>query len=294
MKCIPCLVVSVMLFGMSSMSLFGDNEKRDAEGADRERALRNEQVDGSQAEWVERIKRKMAEMEKLAKQLATAGKQQEAEDVLEQLIDLRERIPKALLIDERPTDNNALATLKIDEQLLLERYGPEHPKVKDLRKRIEFMGQEAGENERLVNLKVDLQMLLQKYGPEHPKVKELKKRIEMVRESIEQEATRPNRTDVEQKEGNEAQRRLQHLRAAAENLEAAGLREQAEQIRKQIELAEAANRGPAGNSPEVRELHNQVRQLKERIEQLEGLVRRLAQQNEQLQTQSKASAEQRR
>lgn len=81
----------------------------------------------------------------------------------------------------------------------------------------------------------------------------------------------------EGREPSEPDRRIEHLRQAAENLEAAGLRDLADQLRRQAEEMTARRGPPPEARAELEELRNHVRQLSERIERLEEMIRRLVQ-----------------
>lgn len=72
------------------------------------------------------------------------------------------------------------------------------------------------------------------------------------------------------------ERRLAHLREAAENLMAAGMPEQADQLRRLAESMRERHGEPSERPSELRELHAQLRQQDERIQRLEQIVHRLA------------------
>jgi hypothetical protein len=88
---------------------------------------------------------------------------------------------------------------------------------------------------------------------------------------------------AEQPTGDEAQRRMHHLRVAAENLRAAGLHEQAEQLMRQVERMMASpevRRPDADREAPVRELAEAMRRLNQRVERLEQALKKLMDQQQ--------------
>ena len=88
---------------------------------------------------------------------------------------------------------------------------------------------------------------------------------------------------AERPTGEEAQRRMHHLRVAAENLRAAGLHEQAEQLMRQAERMMASpevRRPDAERDAPVRELAEAMRRLNQRVERLEQALKKLMDQQQ--------------
>jgi hypothetical protein len=225
-------------------------EKERPEKVERERPENRDESSGQfrpeeRSGRLQQLKQQAAEIERRIKQLASEGRNEEANKLVQQLRRMREQVGGGRS-EAGSAQNTAIFPLELEEQMLLERYGSEHPKVKELRKRMEII------------------------------------RTELAKEDAAQrERAEQNRS--ESREGDsQKESRAQHLRQAAESLAAAGLQDQAEQIRKQIdELYASENRSAGAQSAELRELQNVVRQLAERMERLETIVRRLSELQEQ-------------
>ena len=86
------------------------------------------------------------------------------------------------------------------------------------------------------------------------------------------------------------ERRLHHLREAAENLVAAGLPEQAEQLRRQADALRARFNARGERPAELQELHQQIREQNERIERLEQMIHKLMQKSDATKTSESDSA----
>ena len=250
------------------------------EGSEQDKNVERKVSARQRVERRENLEKQAEELRVRAEQLARDGKDAEAKELMRRLEELRTKISNAAT-----SKDDELLGLKLEEQELLERYGPDHPKVKALRKRVELLR----ENENVLFPQLlEEQMLLEKYGPHHPKVQSLRKRMELVREHLQQQelaqrtAAEPARSGEYNAEVNEQAQRIQHLREAAEHLAAAGLREQAAQIREQAEQLTPSNKkGPAVHAAQLEGLHHQVRELHERVERMEGILRRLVEQHEQ-------------
>lgn len=82
----------------------------------------------------------------------------------------------------------------------------------------------------------------------------------------------------------EIERRVRHLLEAAENLNAAGFADQAEQLRRQADSLRHRQAGGPDRPQEMREVHEVIRRQNERIERLEQRVNELARLVERLAT----------
>lgn len=98
----------------------------------------------------------------------------------------------------------------------------------------------------------------------------------------------------------ERQRRMHHVRAAAENLRAAGMHELADRLLREAEGRRGPGSGPMPppEAPDlarvVHELTGQVQQLRREVEELRGQVRRLQHEEEEEREKPKEKAERRR
>ncbi len=88
-----------------------------------------------------------------------------------------------------PAESALLLPLLQEGQVLLDKYGPDHPKVRAVQKRIETVrqlmdsvpGESSTMSEALFRLLLEEQFLLESRGPDHPTVREIRKRIELTR-----------------------------------------------------------------------------------------------------------------
>lgn len=135
----------------------------------------------------------------------------------------------------------------------------------------------------------DLSAALERARPDSDDARELRAKLERVRRELgevaQQLRRRPDRAEPPPIPLEERERRMHHLRIAAENLRAAGMHELAERLLRGAEGRPGMPGlppGPPGPQPPelARALHDlaaQVQQLRREVEELRGQVRRLHQ-----------------
>lgn len=234
--------VCCALLGISPGLIHGQVDKDTPEG---QRADDEIPAGDKLAQERRELQRKVAEIKRRVAELRAANQLDEAAEV--------ERDAKSLFLE-------------------LQSEPVRHPQDA-IRQKIEAL-REVGRNEEAEEL-------------EH-QLRETAERETRGRASVEEEVYRfreiPGRRELAVRRGDRPEeagpahleRRLNHLREAAENLMAAGLPEQAEQLRRQAETMRARFGEHLDRRPELQELHNQLRQQNERIERLEQMVRKLA------------------
>ncbi|MCY2996227.1 MAG: hypothetical protein NTY19_51510 [Planctomycetota bacterium] len=181
---------------------------------------------------------------------------------------------------------------------------PAPPEQRELQGRLERIKKEiaehqaAGRHEPAEALKREAEKLMQgaRNGQAQRQLQELKERIHQLRENgrgdeaarLEAQARKmAERLQGEQgrqeRQGpgpgpEDAQRRMQHLRQAIDNLHAAGVHDQAEQVARQAQQLEreAQSRHPGPEqAPQVMELHQKLRNLNDRVGKLEAALQEL-------------------
>ena len=183
---------------------------------------------------------------------------------------------------------------------------PAPPERRELQERLERIKKEiaehqaAGRHEPAEALKREAEKLMQgaHRGQPQRQLQELKERIHQLREEgrgdeaarleaparelaerLQRAQGERGRLGAGQGPGPEdAQRRMQHLRQAIDNLHAAGLHDQAEQVARQAQQLEreAQSRHPGPEqAPQVMELHQKLRNLNDRVGKLEAMLQEL-------------------
>ncbi len=145
-------------------------------------------------------------------------------------------------------------------------------RVDAMRQQIEEL-RNAGRNDEAAKLEIQLREYVERETRGRVSAEELENQAREVQGRRERAVPRGDRP--EEAGPADLERRLNHLLEAAENLMAAGLPEQAEQLRRQAETMRAKFGEHSDRRPELQELHNQLRQQNERIERLEQIVHKL-------------------
>jgi hypothetical protein len=252
------------------------NEDSDKVVADSERAKSEREADAKHQRRQE-LERKLAELKRRVVELREAGKSDEAAAV--------EREARAIF-----GGLNAEADAKHQR-----RQEVEH-KLAEMKRRIVEL-REAGKSDEAAAVEREARALSERFNAGaiealRQQIEELRrtgrnqeamKLEDLLRARSEQDARREvsegprdRRDRFGGGEPADLERRLAHLREAAENLMAAGMPEQADQLRRLAESMRERHGEPSERPSELRELHAQLRQQDERIQRLEQIVHRLA------------------
>ncbi|MCL4203981.1 MAG: hypothetical protein KJ000_15880 [Pirellulaceae bacterium] len=189
------------------------------------------------------LREKMAKLVQQARELKQAGNESQAKELMEQVGQLmREAKEAAQASDAQASDAQASDAQPREGGGLQERLQAAKNRIMELRREGRAEEAEALERE--------------------------------VREFMQQ--TQWKKQPAERPSGDDVDRRVHHLHVAADNLRAAGLDEQAEQLMQQAERIVAAARqaAPEREAP-IRDLIEAVRRLNERVERLEQAVKKL-------------------
>jgi len=111
---------------------------------------------------------------------------------------MRPAAPAAAAVAVAPTRTGAaLIDLLAEEATLLKTYGERHPKVREIRARIDALQPEFGGETPLSKLRAQERILLESFGPDHPKVREVRAKIGELDGPATKSSSRPTSGDID-------------------------------------------------------------------------------------------------
>ncbi|MHC4549405.1 MAG: hypothetical protein ACYTEZ_11575 [Planctomycetota bacterium] len=247
---------------------------REAQELMRAVEARRDDLEAGEARVLE-MQRELERLRAQAKELAESGEDEEARRLEERIAEGERQLERAVRDHERIRIERRLRTLRDEIASLRERgrteeVGKLEREARELARRLERVGREAPRPRDPLYRKPGTDRRRHDYWPRDDR------RLDRPRDD------RPRPYGPRDREGGEIERRIHHLRVAAENLGAAGYPERARELLQSAEelerkLRAEGERGPRGVEQRVRELEETVHQLREEVHELRRMVEEIRQ-----------------